>query len=104
MKSYLDRSHVHISTVGDFVIKRVLAQQSLLSPTCSSYPGQVPANEFRISWNAGSVLPLSLVVRQDKSAGNTDNKLKILDLSCKIVPYVYYWKDFCFKTQESLMA
>lgn len=54
-------------------------------------------NEFRISWNTGSVLPLSLggetdnvIHCKDKAAGSIDNKLKILDLSCKIVPYVYY--------------
>lgn len=76
-----------------FVIKKVLAHQSLLSPTCSSYPGQVTINEFRISLNTGSVLPLSLggvIHSNDKAAGNIGDKLKILDLSCKIVTYAYY--------------
>lgn len=91
------RSHVHISTVVGFVLKRVLVQQARLSPTCSSYPGQVTRDEFRISWKTGSVLPLSLggetgsvIHCKDKAAGNTDNRLKILDLSCKVVPDVYY--------------
>lgn len=96
-EKYFHRSHVHISSVVGFVIKRIFVHQSLLFPTCSSYPGQVTTDEYRISWNTGSVLPLSLgdetggvICSKDKAAGNTDNKLKILDLSCKIVPYVYY--------------
>lgn len=88
---------MHVSAMVDFVIKKVLAHQSLLSPTCSSYLGQVTTNEFRISWNTKSVLLLSLGGEtgsvnhcKDKAAGNIGNKLKILDLSCKIVPYAYY--------------
>lgn len=87
---------MHLSTMVAFVIKRVLIHQSLLSPTCSSYPGQVTRNEFRFNWNTGSVFPMSLAGEtngvihcKDKAAGNTDSKLKILDLSCKIVPYDY---------------
>lgn len=92
---YFHRSHVHVSTMVGFVIKRVLVHQSLLSPTCSFCPGQVTTNEFRLSWNTGSVFPLSgetgdVIHCKDKAAGNTDYKLKILDLSCKIVLYVYY--------------
>lgn len=88
---------MHVSTMVGFVIKKFLAHQSLLSPTCSSYPGQVTTNEFRISLNTGSVLPLSLgdetgsvIHSNDKAAGNIGDKLKILDLSCKIVTYAYY--------------
>lgn len=88
----------------------VLYHQALLSPTCSSYPGQVTTDKFRMIWNTGSVLPLSLsggigsvIQCKDKAAGNTDNKLKILDLSSKIVLYVYYQEDFFFETQKCLM-